>query len=218
MQVALRFGVGLVRERSHATQNGPVIVFLRSTWYNALCFRLIREPDATGEASVSKREVPYTYQLDQTLHLLAHGGLLLGATGQDDRSNAMIIGWGTVGVIWGVPVWVVLVRPSRHTYSLIEETGVFSVNVPAPEMKELVKICGTRSGRDMDKLAGVKTSMGKQVACVTLDACPVVYECKVVHHNDILPQNLLPEIDARAYAQGDYHRLYYGQIMGTFAG
>ena len=50
---------------------------------------------------------------------------------------------------------MVLVRPSRYTYSLIEETGVFSVNVPTPEMKELVKVCGTRSGRELDKLAGV---------------------------------------------------------------
>lgn len=114
-------------------------------------------------------------------------------------------------------MWVVLVRPSRYTYSLIEETGVFTVNVPTPEMNELVKICGTRSGRDMDKLAGVETSMGQKVSCVTLDECPLVYECKVVHHNDVLPEILAPDIVSRSYPQGDFHRLYYGQIMGTFA-
>lgn len=164
-----------------------------------------------------KREVSYTYQLDQTLDRLAHGGLLLAATRGDGRSNAMIIGWGTVGVIWGLPMWVVLVRPSRYTYSFIQESGLFTVNVPTPEMKELVTVCGTRSGRDVDKLAQVETSMGHKVDCVTLDACPVVYECKVVHHNDVLPETLLPDITSRAYAQGDFHRLYYGQIMGTFA-
>jgi flavin reductase (DIM6/NTAB) family NADH-FMN oxidoreductase RutF len=166
---------------------------------------------------VTRRDVPYTYQLDQALDKLVHGGLLLAATRDDGRSNAMIIGWGTVGVIWGLPVWVVLVRPSRYTYSMIEESGVFTVNVPTPEMKELVKVCGTRSGRDVDKLARVETSMGKRVACVTLDASPLVYECKVVHHNDVLPETLMPEITSRAYPQGDFHRLYYGQIMGTFA-
>jgi flavin reductase (DIM6/NTAB) family NADH-FMN oxidoreductase RutF len=122
-----------------------------------------------------------------------------------------------VGVIWGLPMWVVLVRPSRHTYSLIEETGVFTVNVPAPDMNELVKICGTQSGRDMDKLAKVETSIGKSVPCVTLDKSPVVYECKVVHHNDVLPDILMPDIVSRAYPRGDFHRVYYGQIMGTFA-
>jgi flavin reductase (DIM6/NTAB) family NADH-FMN oxidoreductase RutF len=175
------------------------------------------EPQTIGEATVLKREVSYTYQLDKTLERLAHGGLLLATTGSDGRSNAMIIGWGTVGVIWGLPMWVVLVRPSRYTYSLVEETGVFTVNLPTPEMNELVKICGTRSGRDMDKLADVETSMGQKVPCVTLDECPVVYECKVVHHNDVMPEILVPDIVARAYPQGDFHRLYYGQIMGTFA-
>jgi flavin reductase (DIM6/NTAB) family NADH-FMN oxidoreductase RutF len=129
----------------------------------------------------------------------------------------MVIGWASIGVIWGLPVMVVLVRPSRYTYGFIEETGLFTVNVPTPEMRELVQVCGTRSGRDVDKLAQVETSMGQKVACVTLDASSVIYECQVVHRNDVVPSALLPEIASRAYPQGDYHRLYYGQIVGTYA-
>jgi flavin reductase (DIM6/NTAB) family NADH-FMN oxidoreductase RutF len=166
---------------------------------------------------VAKHEVSYTYQLDQTLDRLAHGGLLLAATRGDGRSNAMVIGWATVGVVWGLPVMVVLVRPSRYTYSFIEESGLFTVNVPTPEMRELVQVCGTRSGRDVDKLAEVETSMGQKVACVTLETSSVVYECQVVHHNDVVPDALLPGIASRSYPRGDFHRLYYGQIMGTFA-
>ena len=162
-------------------------------------------------------EVPYTYQLDQTLDRLAHGGLLLASTRGDGASNAMIIGWATIGVIWGLPVMVVLVRPSRYTYGFIEESGEFTVNVPTPEMADLVKLCGTRSGRDVDKLAHVATSMGQRVECVTLDACPVVYECRVVHWNDLQPEVLEPGLLNKAYPQGDYHRLYYGQILGTFS-
>jgi flavin reductase (DIM6/NTAB) family NADH-FMN oxidoreductase RutF len=167
---------------------------------------------------MARSEVAYTYQLDQTLDRLAHGGLLLASVREDGQSNVMTIGWGTVGVIWGLPMVVVLVRPSRYTYSFIEESGVFTVNVPTPEMAKYVSFCGTKSGRDVDKLAQVETSMGQTVDCVSLDACPLVYECKVVHHNDVQPDVLLPTIDARAYARGDYHRLYYGQLMGTFAG
>jgi flavin reductase (DIM6/NTAB) family NADH-FMN oxidoreductase RutF len=166
---------------------------------------------------VAKREVSYTYQLDQTLDKLADGGLLLAASRADGRSNAMVIGWASVGVIWGLPVMVVLVRPSRYTYGFIEESGLFSVNVPTTEMKELVRVCGTRSGRDVDKLAEVATSMGQCVSCVTLDRASVVYECKVVHRNDVVPSALLPSIVSRSYREGDFHRLYYGQIMGTFA-
>jgi len=167
---------------------------------------------------MARDEVLYTDQLDQTLHRLAHGGLLLASTRSDGRSNVMTIGWASVGVIWGSPVMVVLVRPSRYTYTFIKESGVFTVNVPTPEMSRYVALCGTQSGRDVDKLAQVATSMGQEVSCVTLDECPIVYECKVVHWNDVQPDALLPSIDAKAYAQGDYHRLYYGQIMGAFAG
>jgi flavin reductase (DIM6/NTAB) family NADH-FMN oxidoreductase RutF len=166
---------------------------------------------------MARVEVQYTYKLDRTLDTLAHGGLLLAGTKADGTSNAMVIGWGTLGVIWGLPVMVVLVRPSRYTYEFIEESQVFTVNVPTPDMKELVKVCGTQSGRDVDKLAQVPTSRGLKVPCVTLDACPIVYECQVVHWNDVLPSALAPGIQSRAYAQGDFHRLYYGQIMAVLA-
>jgi flavin reductase (DIM6/NTAB) family NADH-FMN oxidoreductase RutF len=167
---------------------------------------------------MERREVSYTYQLDKTLDALANGGLLLASTRGDGRSNVMTIGWATVGVIWGLPVMVVLVRPSRFTYSFIEDAHRFTVNVPTPEMREYVQMCGTRSGRQVDKLAQVATSEGRQVSCVTLDPCPVVYECQVVHWNDVQPDHLMPGLINRSYPRGDFHRLYYGQIMGTWAG
>jgi flavin reductase (DIM6/NTAB) family NADH-FMN oxidoreductase RutF len=143
--------------------------------------------------------------------------LLLASTRSDGQSNAMTIGWATPGIIWGLPIMTVLVRPSRYTYSFIEDSQVFTVNVPTAEMRGLVQLCGTRSGRDVDKLSQVATSMGQNVNCVTIDTCPLVYECQVVHWNDVQPDNLLPEIIAGSYPHGDFHRLYYGKILGTFA-
>lgn len=161
--------------------------------------------------------VPYTFSLDKTLETLTNGGLLLASTRQDGLSNVMTIGWATVGIVWGLPVMIVLVRPSRYTYRFIEESGQFTVNVPTPEMRPYVNMCGTKSGREVDKLAGVATTMGQEVPVVTLDECPLVYECRVLHTNDVIPANLLPDVSQRAYPRGDFHRLYYGHIMGTFA-
>jgi len=162
------------------------------------------------------REVPYTHQLDRTLEMLASAGLLLASTRVDGASNVMTIGWASVGVIWGLPVMVVLVRPSRYTYQFIESSGVFTVNVPTQAMRPYVNMCGTKSGRDVDKLADVPTSMGQRVNAVVLQECPLVYECTVVHTNDVIPQNLVPHVARRAYPRGDYHRVYYGQIVGAF--
>ncbi len=166
---------------------------------------------------MARQQVSYTHQLEQTLKQLAHGGLLLASTRSDGKSNVMTIGWATIGVLWGLPVLVTLVRPSRYTYQFIEDSQVFTVNVPAPEMKKYVALCGSKSGRDVDKLAQVATSTGQTVNCVTIDDCPLVYECRVAHWNDIQPDALLPDVHRRAYPNGDFHRLYYGQIMGTFA-
>ena len=164
-----------------------------------------------------RRNVPYTHQLGETLHTLSHGGLLLASTLATGQSNVMTIGWGTVGVIWGLPIFVALVRPSRYTFEFVERSGVFSVNVPTDAMKAYVATCGTKSGRDMDKLAGVATSMEQDVPVITIDECPLVYECRVVHTNDVIPDQLASAVSSRSYPRGDFHRLYYGEILGTHA-
>lgn len=166
---------------------------------------------------MASREVPYTYRFDRTLEMLTNGGILLASTREDGSSNVMTIGWASVGVIWGLPVMVVLVRPSRYTYQFIEASQVFTVNVPTQEMRSYVDMCGTKSGRDVDKLAGVSTSVGQRVEAPVLDECSLVYECKVVHSNDVIPANLVPDVARRSYPRGDYHRVYYGHILGAFA-
>jgi flavin reductase (DIM6/NTAB) family NADH-FMN oxidoreductase RutF len=163
--------------------------------------------------------VPYHHRLDTTLTLLASPGLLLAATKRSGQSNVMTIGWASVGWIWGKPVFVTMVRPSRYTYSFMEEARTFTVNVPTLEMREWVTFCGTRSGREVDKFAAYKMSVSKaqHIEGITIDACPLVYECRVVHVNEIVPAALTPEIESRAYRGADYHRFYYGEILGTYA-
>jgi flavin reductase (DIM6/NTAB) family NADH-FMN oxidoreductase RutF len=168
---------------------------------------------------MQRNAVPYDHQLSKTLATLSRPGLLLAATNREGRSNAMTIGWGTVGIIWGQPIFVAMVRPSRYTYGLIEDSQEFTINVPNELMNYWVGICGSRSGRDIDKFGqyDVATTPGQHVSAVTIDDCPLVYECRVMHHNDLIPANLLPEAEARFYGGQDYHRLYFGRILGTFA-
>jgi len=168
---------------------------------------------------VKRSSVSYDYKLNKTLALLANPGLLLAATKRSGKSNVMTIGWSTVGIIWSKPIFVVLVRPSRFTYEFIEDSGAFSVNVPTEEMRKWVGVCGTRSGRDLDKFAAYDMAItkGQTVDAVTIDDCPMVYECKVVHYNDLIPANLDRQIELGSYGGSDYHRLYYGEILGAYA-
>lgn len=168
----------------------------------------------------ARKSCAYTDHLGITLERLARPGLLLVARGPEGKpDNAMTIGWATFGIIWGLPMCVVLVRPSRYTYGLIEVARDFTVNVPADDMAEAAAYLGTASGRDGDKLAhvGLSTAPSGMVTAPTLTACAVTYECRVVHHNDVVPAHLASNIDRGSYPRGDYHRLYYGQILATTA-
>ena len=168
---------------------------------------------------MNRTRVSFDYKLDKTLALLADPGLLLASTKRSGESNVMTIGWGVAGIIWGKPLFAVLVRPSRYTYEFIEDSGEFTVDVPTEEMRRWVAMCGSRSGRHLDKFGtyGMSTSAGQTVSAVTIDACPMVYECKVVHHNDVIPANLAPEIESSSYGGSNYHRVYYGEILGAYA-
>ncbi len=151
---------------------------------------------------------------------LGSDGLLLGSYDAAGKANFMTIGWGTLGIVWGLPMWIVLVRPSRYTYECIEHSGCFTVNVPTPAMAEACAVCGSRSGRDGDKceLAGLTIERGPHVGAPIAERCPIVYECQVVHYNDVAPDTLTTEIIAGAYPAADFHRVYYGKVLAAAAG
>ena len=122
--------------------------------------------------------VPYTRYLRETLSLLTDPGLLLVTQGRGGRPNAMTIGWGTVGVIWGKPIFIVLVRPSRYSYKLLEEGDSFTVCVPSKSLYDAVDFCGTRSGRDYAKFkeCGLEPLPSLHVEVPGIAGSPVVYE------------------------------------------
>ena len=131
----------------------------------------------------------------------------------------MTIGWGTFGWIWSKPILMVLVRTARHTFEFMEQHGEFTVNVPGPALAETVAYCGRVSGRNYDKFAerGLTATRGKRVSVPVIKECVVHYECREVHKNDVLPEFLAPEINQNAYGDRDYHRIYYGEILATYA-
>ncbi len=166
-----------------------------------------------------KQEIAYDDYFQQVNKILGSTGLLLAAGSPDKPTNAMAIGWGSLGVTWGKPTWTVLVRPSRFTYQLIEEAGDFTVNVPSPDLTDAVTYCGTHSGRDQDKLAKLSLAVdsARKVASGVIQACPINYECKVLGSSDILPQMLSDTVKSECYPQGDYHRVYFGQVLAAYA-
>lgn len=168
---------------------------------------------------MAKENVNYLAYLVQTLRSMEQRGLLLVTQGKQGKPNIMTIGWATAGVLWGKPCLIVLVRPSRHSHRLLEESGEFTVNVLPGELAEVAEYCGKCSGRERDKFAdcGVTALAAQKVKPPVIEECIIHYECRVLHHNDILPLTLAEEVAASAYPEGDYHRLYYGEIVACYA-
>jgi len=147
-------------------------------------------------------------------------GLLLVTAGAGGKPNVMTIGWGTIGSIWSRPVFLVLVRPSRYSYTRLEESGGdFTVNVPPRELAEVVAYCGTVSGRDHDKFVEkhLTPTPSRQVRAPIIRECVIHYECRTLHRNDLAPDTLAQAVQDEFYAQGDYHRVYFGEIVAVYA-
>ena len=168
---------------------------------------------------MAKIEVGPTEYLPETLQALAHPGLLLVSLDGRQRPNAMTIGWGSIGIYWGVPVFVVPVRKSRHTYGCIEKTRDFTVNVLPRKLADLAMFCGTVSGRDHDKFAEahLTTSRSLEVKSPIIEECVLHYECRAVHANDLVPKTLPRATLRSAYPRGDYHRFFFGEVVAVRA-
>jgi len=168
---------------------------------------------------MAKQKVDYRENYEAVIEAMTRHGLLLGSYDADGKPNIMAIGWGSVGSIWGIPLWTVLVRPSRYTYQCIEHTGCFTVNAPPVSLGMAVATCGSKSGRDTDKFAktGLTAKKAGSVLAPVVAECPIVYECQVVHSNDVLPAKLADEILSGSYIDGDFHRVYWGKILAAYA-
>lgn len=135
------------------------------------------------------------------------------------NGNPMTIGWGQFGVLWGLDTFTVYVRQSRYTHELLHNTSTFTVSVPAPNsMKEALGFCGTRSGRDVDKMAHLNASLfpARFGAQDGFGGCRYHIECRILFRTD-LDEHLLADkaLLSRYYADGDPHTMYIGEILGV---
>jgi flavin reductase (DIM6/NTAB) family NADH-FMN oxidoreductase RutF len=168
---------------------------------------------------MTKVEVDYRDFLRPITEALWSGGLLLVTVDRAGRPNPMTIGWAALGPMWGRSVFVALVRRSRYTYELLEDAGDFTVNMLPRKLAPALKHCGSRSGRQHDKLAEQELTPvpGEKVKSPTIAEAVLCLECRVVHKSEMAPEWLDPEIQRSAYPSGDYHRLYFGQIVAAYA-
>ena len=148
-------------------------------------------------------------------------GILLNING--DKFNSMVIGWGHLGVIWGLPAFTVYVRQSRYTKPQLDQTQAFSISVPAAGerlSREVFKAFGTQSGRDINKADFVTLVDGQAINVPAIKEYPLTLECKVLYQQDQVLADIPQEVKDRYYSHGtdvgDFHTAYIGQIVDAY--
>ena len=107
---------------------------------------------------------------------LTNGVYVVGAANGDTR-NAFTAAW-VMQVSYDPLMLALSINPKHATYSLVHASRAFTVNVLGSGALDLARQFGTRSGRDVDKLAGVGWRPGRSGAPV-LDEAIAYFECEV---------------------------------------
>ena len=141
----------------------------------------------------------------------------LVTAGGRDSFNTMAVSWGGVGILWGKPVVYAFIRPQRYTYGFLEREERFSLSFYPEEYRKALALCGSKSGRDVDKVAATGL-----IPAFTEDNVPyfeqakLVLICKKLYAQDLNEQSV---IDSEAvlpnYKGDDWHRMYVGEITSV---
>lgn len=135
---------------------------------------------------------------------------------QVGKVNAMTASWGCMGVLWNKPVCVIFIRPQRYTYPLTEKEERFSLAFLGEEHRDALRLCGTLSGRDSDKLslAGLHTAKSNGVDVIEEAECFLVV--KKLYADDLKEASFFDSSLLANYKAGDFHRFYVCEIEAAY--
>ena len=97
------------------------------------------------------------------------------------KYNPITLGW-TMITSQEPPLMAISVGHTRYSLEVIRHAGEFVVSFPTSAMASEALLYGTKSGRDLDKLAvsGAKTQPASAIDGVLLTDAVANFECKLV--------------------------------------
>ena len=145
--------------------------------------------------------------------------LLTSGDFNNGHFNTMTIGWGALGTMWSKPFAFVAVRHSRFTYEFMEQYDSFTLSILPSNYREVINLLGTQSGRDIDKItaSGLTPEAAQVVPAPVFAEAEIVIECMKMYANDLNPDLIPTDIIRKHYQGGDFHRIYYGEIVSVSA-
>ncbi len=164
-----------------------------------------------------ENQVITAQELRVRIHSLWQKGWFLLTAGdfEDKKFNSMTVSWGSMGVMWEKPFVQVVVRPTRFTYKLIEQSPDFTLCAFPEQYRKALSLLGTKSGRDSNKIkeSGLTPCKSSKVISPSYIEANLVIECKKIYADTIKPEGFAEESLEGHYPLGDYHRVYFGEVV-----
>ena len=139
---------------------------------------------------------------------------LLLTAGVPGDYNTMTVSWGGLGVLWNRFVATVYVRPQRYTYEFMEKYDTFTLSAYPERSRDMLMLCGTKSGRDCDKADECRLVPKEYEGGVYFEGADLVIACKKLYFSDLDSRNFLDPSIMDNYPENDFHRMYIGGITG----
>lgn len=137
---------------------------------------------------------------------------MLITAGDPASFNTMTASWGGMGILWNKAVAFCFIRPQRYTYEFIEKQQHFTLSFLGNEYRDALNLCGSRSGRDIDKVKAAGLTPVFNENSVYFTQAELVLICKKLYYQDINPNQFIDPSIEQNYPQKDYHRMYVGEI------
>ena len=138
---------------------------------------------------------------------------MLITAGAPENCNTMTASWGGLGVLWGVPMATVYIRPQRHTKRFVDENEYFTLSFFSEDYRPQLNLCGTKSGRDIDKVKECGfTAAADEYGAPWFEQAELVLVCR---KRMAMPMDeaAMPEDVKEKWYKGDYHTMYWGEIV-----
>lgn len=143
--------------------------------------------------------------------------------GTPEKHNAMTIGWGTLGTIWGPPkkgkqIVTVFVRENRKTHEILKDSDHFTVCFfPEENRRDLGKMGSISGNEDPDKLSKTSLTVKSLGDAVGFKQAALTFVCKKIYSHRFDIDSVPGEIASTMYADGNpVHYMYMGEIEDVF--
>ncbi|HJB84163.1 MAG TPA: flavin reductase [Candidatus Alistipes merdigallinarum] len=165
------------------------------------------------------QQIDPTQITDNFISLIGKEWMLITA-GSATLYNTMTASWGAAGYLWNRPVAFVFVRPERYTFEFMEQNENFSLSFLGKDHRDAYKICGSRSGRDTNKIQEANLHpLTTPSGLVTFKEARLTVECKKIYGSMLQKDHFSePSIYEQWYGEthGGDHKLYIGAITACF--